>query len=161
MVILFVWVRLLVSLLFLPLVRAGLCCAAAEKARVKSNALAREASAPKDANGNVISAQTFTFRELATATRNFRPECFLGEGGFGRVYKGRLESTGQVTLISPNASLLFSRCLLWKNRASSKLHCFRISTVCSIHGFHIQSFCEIVAVQWRADLLNSYLWTVD
>nr|CAB3446696.1 unnamed protein product [Digitaria exilis] len=51
--------------------------AAAEKARVKSNALAREASAPKDANGNVISAQTFTFRELATATRNFRPECFL------------------------------------------------------------------------------------
>ena len=87
--------------------RAGLCCAAAEKARVKSNALAREASAPKDANGNVISAQTFTFRELATATRNFRPECFLGEGGFGRVYKGRLESTGQVTLISPNASLLF------------------------------------------------------
>ncbi|KAF8686734.1 hypothetical protein HU200_043572 [Digitaria exilis] len=73
--------------------------AAAEKARVKSNALAREASAPKDANGNVISAQTFTFRELATATRNFRPECFLGEGGFGRVYRGRLESTGQVVAI--------------------------------------------------------------
>ncbi|KAK3154193.1 hypothetical protein QOZ80_2BG0187440 [Eleusine coracana subsp. coracana] len=73
--------------------------AAAEKAKVKSNALAREASAPKDANGNVISAQTFTFRELATATRNFRPECFLGEGGFGRVYKGRLESTGQVVAI--------------------------------------------------------------
>lgn len=46
--------------------------------------------------GVSISAQTFTFRELAAATRNFRPECFLGEGGFGRVYKGRLESTGQV-----------------------------------------------------------------
>jgi serine/threonine-protein kinase PBS1 len=71
--------------------------AGAEKTRVKSNAILREPSAPKDANGNVISAQTFTFRELATATRNFRPECFLGEGGFGRVYKGRLESTGQVT----------------------------------------------------------------
>ncbi|GJM85723.1 hypothetical protein PR202_ga01516 [Eleusine coracana subsp. coracana] len=38
-----------------------------KKAKAKSNALAREASAPKDANGNVISAQTFTFRELATA----------------------------------------------------------------------------------------------
>jgi len=72
-------------------------CAAAEKARVKSNVLTKEASVPKDANGNIISAQTFTFRELATATRNFRPECFLGEGGFGRVYKGRLESTCQVT----------------------------------------------------------------
>ncbi|EAY86023.1 hypothetical protein OsI_07384 [Oryza sativa Indica Group] len=73
--------------------------AGAEKTRVKSNAILREPSAPKDANGNVISAQTFTFRELATATRNFRPECFLGEGGFGRVYKGRLESTGQVVAI--------------------------------------------------------------
>jgi serine/threonine-protein kinase PBS1 len=78
-------------------------CAAAEKARVKSNGLTKEALVPKDANGNAISAQTFTFRELATATRNFRPECFLGEGGFGRVYKGRLESTGQVTFE-------FSRC---------------------------------------------------
>ncbi|AQK52717.1 Serine/threonine-protein kinase PBS1 isoform 1 [Zea mays] len=73
--------------------------AAAEKARVKSNGLTKEALVPKDANGNAISAQTFTFRELATATRNFRPECFLGEGGFGRVYKGRLESTGQVVAI--------------------------------------------------------------
>jgi hypothetical protein len=42
-----------------------------------------------------IAAQTFTFRELAAATKNFRPESLLGEGGFGRVYKGRLENTGQ------------------------------------------------------------------
>lgn len=42
-----------------------------------------------------IAAQTFTFRELAAATNNFRPESFLGEGGFGRVYKGRLQN-GQV-----------------------------------------------------------------
>ncbi|KAJ7559458.1 hypothetical protein O6H91_04G085800 [Diphasiastrum complanatum] len=46
-----------------------------------------------------IAAQTFTFRELALATNNFRPECLIGEGGFGRVYKGRLESTGQVVAI--------------------------------------------------------------
>ncbi|KAF2579735.1 hypothetical protein F2Q68_00002574 [Brassica cretica] len=38
----------------------------------------------------------FSFRELATATKNFRQECLLGEGGFGRVYKGTLKSTGQV-----------------------------------------------------------------
>ncbi|KAF2531858.1 hypothetical protein F2Q70_00030262 [Brassica cretica] len=37
---------------------------------------------------NNIAAQTFTFRELATATKNFRQECLIGEGGFGRVYKG-------------------------------------------------------------------------
>lgn len=43
-----------------------------------------------------IDTQSFTFRELATATRNFRQECLLGEGGFGRVYRGTLASTGQV-----------------------------------------------------------------
>ncbi|MFS7943683.1 putative protein kinase RLK-Pelle-RLCK-VIIa-1 family [Helianthus anomalus] len=46
-----------------------------------------------------IAAQTFTFRELATATNNFRAESLLGEGGFGRVYKGRLDSTGQVVAV--------------------------------------------------------------
>ncbi|XP_065873601.1 serine/threonine-protein kinase PBS1 [Euphorbia lathyris] len=54
---------------------------------------------PKDGPGGKIAAQTFTFRELAAATKNFRPECFIGEGGFGRVYKGRLETTGQVVAV--------------------------------------------------------------
>ena len=46
---------------------------------------------------NNIAAQTFTFRELATATKNFRQECLIGEGGFGRVYKGKLEKCGKVS----------------------------------------------------------------
>ncbi|CAN1237700.1 Serine/threonine-protein kinase PBL27 [Linum grandiflorum] len=46
-----------------------------------------------------IAANTFTFRELAAATKNFRADCLLGEGGFGRVYKGRLDSTDQVVAI--------------------------------------------------------------
>jgi hypothetical protein len=45
-----------------------------------------------------IAAHTFTFKELASATKNFRVDCLIGEGGFGRVYKGRLDSTGQVSL---------------------------------------------------------------
>lgn len=56
----------------------------------------KDPAVPKDGPTAHIAAQTFTFRELAAATKNFRPECLLGEGGFGRVYKGRLESTGQV-----------------------------------------------------------------
>jgi serine/threonine protein kinase len=32
--------------------------------------------------------RSFTFAELRTATRNFKPDTVLGEGGFGRVYKG-------------------------------------------------------------------------
>ncbi|KAM5561812.1 putative serine/threonine-protein kinase PBL24 [Rosa sericea] len=46
-----------------------------------------------------INAKCFTFRELATATKNFRQECLLGEGGFGRVYKGTLRSSGQVVAV--------------------------------------------------------------
>ncbi|KAK9158070.1 hypothetical protein Scep_004644 [Stephania cephalantha] len=53
----------------------------------------------KDGDSEHIAAQTFTFRELAAATKNFRADCLLGEGGFGRVYKGWLESTNQVVAI--------------------------------------------------------------
>ncbi|XP_061349134.1 serine/threonine-protein kinase PBL27-like isoform X2 [Gastrolobium bilobum] len=59
----------------------------------------KEPPVPKDGPTANIAAQIFTFRELAAATKNFRPECLLGEGGFGRVYKGHLESTGQVIAV--------------------------------------------------------------
>ncbi|KAJ1384037.1 Serine/threonine-protein kinase, active site [Sesbania bispinosa] len=44
-------------------------------------------------------AQTFSFNELEVATGNFRSDCFLGEGGFGKVYKGHLEKIDQVVAI--------------------------------------------------------------
>lgn len=44
-----------------------------------------------------MAARTFPFRELAAATKNFRGDFLLGEGGFGRVYKGRLENSNQVS----------------------------------------------------------------
>lgn len=56
----------------------------------------------KDGGSNNNAAQTFTFRELAAATKNFRGDCLLGEGGFGRVYKGRLETSDQVSFVSFN-----------------------------------------------------------
>lgn len=60
---------------------------------------------PKEADETPAAAkgkddvQTFTFRELATATRNFRRDCSIGEGGFGRVYRGKLGKTGEVKII--------------------------------------------------------------
>ncbi|KAL6845031.1 hypothetical protein ACP4OV_025204 [Aristida adscensionis] len=52
----------------------------------------------REGNNQHIAAHTFAFRELASATKNFRQDCLLGEGGFGRVYKGRLEN-GQVVAV--------------------------------------------------------------
>ncbi|XP_051118787.1 probable serine/threonine-protein kinase PBL25 [Andrographis paniculata] len=49
--------------------------------------------------GNNIAAHTFSYRELATATKNFRQEYLLGEGGFGRVYRGYLEKTSQMIAV--------------------------------------------------------------
>ncbi|RAL42239.1 hypothetical protein DM860_012022 [Cuscuta australis] len=66
-----------------------------------------EVKTQKDENNNKIAAQTFTFRELAAATKNFRQECLIGEGGFGRVYKGRLETTGQAEPYFRDQSKIF------------------------------------------------------
>ncbi|KAG6417944.1 hypothetical protein SASPL_120141 [Salvia splendens] len=44
-------------------------------------------------------ARTFTFANLSAATQNFKEENFLGEGGFGRVYKGRLLDTGELVAV--------------------------------------------------------------
>eukprot|EP00249_Psilotum_nudum_P022062 c28359_g1_i2 orf=259-1086(+) len=36
----------------------------------------------------------FTFNDLKSATRNFRPDSLLGEGGFGQVFKGWIDEHG-------------------------------------------------------------------
>lgn len=41
-------------------------------------------------------ARPFTFAQLVAATENFKSEYFLGEGGFGKVHRGKLVDTGQV-----------------------------------------------------------------
>ncbi|GAB2301097.1 Probable serine/threonine-protein kinase pbl23 [Dionaea muscipula] len=46
-----------------------------------------------------ISAQVYNFRQMAAATNNFSPQCLVGEGRFGRVYKGKIPGTDQVVAI--------------------------------------------------------------
>ncbi|ESQ33043.1 hypothetical protein EUTSA_v10004126mg [Eutrema salsugineum] len=46
--------------------------------------------------GEILSSpnlKAFTFNELKSATRNFRPDSLLGEGGFGYVFKGWIDGT--------------------------------------------------------------------
>lgn len=56
----------------------------------KGRSLGGKSGESNNQKGNV--ARSFTFKELALATQNFREANLLGEGGFGSVYKGRLES---------------------------------------------------------------------
>ena len=42
--------------------------------------------------------QFFAYSELQRATDNFAAELMIGEGGFGRVYKGRLRSQMHVAV---------------------------------------------------------------
>ncbi|XP_057437560.1 probable serine/threonine-protein kinase PBL7 isoform X1 [Lotus japonicus] len=59
----------------------------------------RSEATPTEDTDSSNKAQIFTFRELATATKNFRDETFIGQGGFGTVYKGQLERTNQVVAV--------------------------------------------------------------
>ncbi|WOK97968.1 putative receptor-like protein kinase [Canna indica] len=55
-----------------------------------------DSSTPKVGEELKVASQLrkFTFNELKSATRNFRPESLLGEGGFGCVFKGWIEENG-------------------------------------------------------------------
>ncbi|KAE8717120.1 Serine/threonine-protein kinase CDG1 [Hibiscus syriacus] len=61
--------------------------------------LRRESSGATDEPNEGNRAYTFNYQQLASATRNFSKESLIGQGGFGAVYKGKLESTGQVVAV--------------------------------------------------------------
>ncbi|KAJ6829891.1 putative serine/threonine-protein kinase PIX13 [Iris pallida] len=58
---------------------------------MESNSRSSSRSNVSPGDGRILespSLRVFSFAELKAATRNFKPETVLGEGGFGRVYKG-------------------------------------------------------------------------
>ncbi|KAL9261800.1 Receptor-like cytoplasmic kinase 176-like protein [Drosera capensis] len=51
--------------------------------------------------------KNFTFNELKTATRNFRPDSVVGEGGFGAVFKGWIDERTLVP-VRPGTGLVIA-----------------------------------------------------
>ncbi|KAK4776405.1 hypothetical protein SAY86_005093 [Trapa natans] len=51
---------------------------------------------------STMGPKRFSYAELAAATGNFKPEEKLGEGGFGGVYRGFLQSTGTYVAVKKN-----------------------------------------------------------
>lgn len=58
-----------------------------------------EKSKTSGEGGPMNKARTFTYAQLVSATDNFKAAYFLGEGGFGKVYKGKLEDSDQIVAI--------------------------------------------------------------
>lgn len=51
--------------------------------------------------------KSFTLSELKTATRNFRPDSVLGEGGFGSVFKGWIDENS-LTATKPGTGIVIA-----------------------------------------------------
>ncbi|XP_008809102.1 probable serine/threonine-protein kinase PBL21 [Phoenix dactylifera] len=73
------------------------------RSRIDDSTGARSNAVVVDASGSgkkasQSGARSFAFRDLAIATQNFKTTNLIGEGGFGKVFKGRIDS-GQVVAI--------------------------------------------------------------
>ncbi|XP_057740471.1 serine/threonine-protein kinase BIK1-like [Arachis stenosperma] len=54
---------------------------------------------------SVVNPKSFTYKQLKLATKNFKREHFLGEGGFGSVFKGWLSRDDAMTPTKPGMGI--------------------------------------------------------
>ncbi|KAK3418347.1 hypothetical protein EUGRSUZ_H04303 [Eucalyptus grandis] len=82
----------------LPAARSTSSSSAASKAARNSHDLLAARDRKAFGDGKIVadpSLTVFSFAELKEATKNFPVHALLGEGGFGRVYKGMLHGKQQ------------------------------------------------------------------
>lgn len=76
---------------------------------VSGNSQFSAASGVDEVYGQILphpNLRTFSFTELKTATRNFRSDTVLGEGGFGKVYKGWLDDRASSRTASATGTVI-------------------------------------------------------
>ncbi|BBN05884.1 protein MpRLK-Pelle_L-LEC30 [Marchantia polymorpha subsp. ruderalis] len=70
----------------------------------KASAASPSGTEESPMSGFSESLQIFTFKELELATKNFDDALILGEGGFGRVYRGQLPGSKQLVAVKKVSS---------------------------------------------------------
>ena len=63
----------------------------------------------------ITGLKVYTYKELAKATGDFCASCELGEGGYGRVYKGILADGSKVAIKRSRAAQLFKEAVMQRN----------------------------------------------
>lgn len=141
--------------------------AVSEQAIDGSNEMAIGGSNEKETGGSneLISAtnlRIFSFSELKAATRNFSRDTLLGEGGFGRVYKGWIhdKSTDKngsgsviaVKKLSPDSMQGYAEWLVISNYTFYFLDAL---ILLSLFGFHLDiGFSDPHCSVWK-QVLNT------
>ncbi|OVA19573.1 Protein kinase domain [Macleaya cordata] len=115
-----------------------------DESAIKSNG---RSTRQEDFNeGNKISEtpnlKIFSFGELKSATRNFRPDSVLGEGGFGKVFKGSID---EKTFYSSSSSKNIAN----NNNSSSGSH-----LVIAVKKLHRESLQGLQEWQSEVNLLG-------
>lgn len=85
--------------------------------------------------------KNFSYNELKAATRNFRPDSVLGEGGFGSVFKGWIDEQS-FAVTKPGTGLVIAVKRL--NQEGFQGHrewlvSITLSTIA--HGLYFEVFC--------------------
>lgn len=67
-----------------------------EKSQTKQESGTNQSQSSPSSDTTIVKKQReFSYQELVTATNNFKIDRYLGEGGFGQVYKGNLKNPNQ------------------------------------------------------------------
>lgn len=84
---------------------SGSCSRNAAKVASSSRPPAPALPSPEDLSLSLVGSDVlaFTVEELRVATRDFSMSNFVGEGGFGPVYKGRVDERVRPGLLQPQA----------------------------------------------------------
>ncbi|CAL0301445.1 unnamed protein product [Lupinus luteus] len=106
---------------------------------------------PPRTEGDILQSsnlRNFTFNELKTATRNFRPDSLVGEGGFGSVFKGWID---EQTLAPTKPGTGFVIAVKRLNQESSQGHSEWLTEINYLGQLHHPNLVKLIGYSLEDD----------